>query len=289
LDKNRAISQIFIFSFALKTAKACLLYPTNRQALAVLLGVLPPSVFSAAAAPIFQKGFFCFEIWLTLPIKLLKMVVTAIQEEIILSPSLVGRNGKDGILEPPKTLIYEEFGGRVYYRKGYKSVLNQTKKLTDIMGTSSLQGIIISVLLRYLFTHTGEDEYEIITNEAGLHVSRGENFSSDIILYNAEDARKYRYNEYYFNVAPKVVIEVDIKIELENQTDMEYVKEKTEKLLKFGVEHIIWVLSKERIVIIAEPNQDLVIKNWTKDFDLLPNHTINIQKMIEKKGYQFNF
>jgi hypothetical protein len=73
----------------------------------------------------------------------------------------------------PSALIYEELNGRVLYRKGYKEVLNRTKTIEEIMGSSSLQGIIISVLLRYLYRDVDENDYEIIANEIGLHVSKG--------------------------------------------------------------------------------------------------------------------
>ena len=45
----------------------------------------------------------------------------------------------------PKQLVHEELNGRKMYRRGYKNVLNQTKKIEEIMGCSSLQGIIISI------------------------------------------------------------------------------------------------------------------------------------------------
>jgi Uma2 family endonuclease len=217
------------------------------------------------------------------------MVATLNQEKAILPVNIPTKNGNGTVLNVPKSLIYDEFGGRVYYRKGYKNVLNQTKTKEDIMGTSSLQGTIISVLLSYLYRNVEDDGYVIITNEAGLHIALGENLSADIILYEQEDFLKYRIDEHYFNVAPKIVIEVDIKIELENQTAMQYVTEKTEALLKFGVEHVIWVFSKERIVVYKTPNTDFIISDWRKDFELLPNHVLNIQKMIEKRGYQFDF
>ena len=187
----------------------------------------------------------------------------------------------------PEILVYEELNGRKMYRKGYKHVINQTKTIEEIMGCSSLQGAIISILLRYLYTHTDENEYEIFTNEAGLHVSLGNNLSSDIILYNAEDALKYQYDNYYFNVAPKMVIEVDIKIELEDMTSVDYWTKKTERLFSFGVEKVIWIFSEDKKIILAEPNKDWLVRNWAKDFELMPDHILNIQKMIDKKGYNF--
>ena len=69
----------------------------------------------------------------------------------------------------PDYLVYEELNGRKLYRKGYRDVLSQTKKLEDIIGSSSLQGIIISLMLRYLYKNLDESQFEIITNEIGLH------------------------------------------------------------------------------------------------------------------------
>ncbi len=189
-------------------------------------------------------------------------------------------------LDIPSILIYEELNGRKLYRKGYKNYLNKTKTIEEIMGSSSLQGAIISVLLSYLFRNVEDEGYEIMTNEAGLHVTLGVNLSSDIILYKREDFLNYRLDEHYFNVAPKIVIEVDIKIELEEQNALEYVNEKTKTLLDFGVEHVIWFFSKDKTVFFARPNQDWLIRNWTKDFELLPDHILNVQKMIEAKGYK---
>ncbi len=36
----------------------------------------------------------------------------------------------------PKELVYETLAGRVFYRKGYRDVLNKTKTIEEIMGSS---------------------------------------------------------------------------------------------------------------------------------------------------------
>jgi Uma2 family endonuclease len=186
----------------------------------------------------------------------------------------------------PKQLVYEELNGCKLYRKGYKDVINQTKTIEEIMGCSSLQGIIISVFLSYLYRNIEDEGYAIITNEIGLHVSLGNNLSSDIILYDAQDAIKYQFNEHYFNVAPKMVIEVDVKIDLVNISDVDYIADKTQTLFGFGVERVIWVFTTKRKVILAQPNQDWIIRDWAKDFDIIDGHAINLMAMIEKKGYK---
>ena len=63
-----------------------------------------------------------------------------------------------------KNLIYEELNGRKLYRRGYRDVLNQTKTIEEIMGCRSLQGIIISVLLSYLYRNLEDEGYSIISN-----------------------------------------------------------------------------------------------------------------------------
>ncbi len=186
----------------------------------------------------------------------------------------------------PKQLVYEELNGRKLYRKCYKQYLNRTKTIEEIMGCSSLQAAIVSVLLSYLYRYVEDEGYEIMTNEAGLHVSLGNNLSSDIILYTSEDFLKYRLDDHYFNVAPKMVVEVDIKIEVEDMDATDYWTKKTETLFSFGVEKVIWVFSEKKNMIIAEPNKDWLVQDWTNDFELVPNHIINIEKMIEKKGYK---
>jgi hypothetical protein len=45
-------------------------------------------------------------------------------------------------------------------------------------------------------------------------------------------------------------------------------------------------LQKIKKIILAEPNKDWIVRDWEKDFELLPNHVLNLEKMIEKKGYK---
>lgn len=186
----------------------------------------------------------------------------------------------------PSTLVYEELNGRQLYRKDYKKCLNRTKTIEEIMGCSSLQAAIVSIFLSYLYRQVEDEGYEIMTNEAGLHISLGNNLSSDIILYDSEDFLKYRLDEHYFNVAPKIVIEVDVKIELEDIDATEYWTSKTDVLLAFGVEKVVWVFTEDKKIILAERNKTWVECDWIEDFELLPNHIINLQKRIDKKGYK---
>lgn len=48
--------------------------------------------------------------------------------------------------EIPGYLIYETMNGNPIYYKGYKSVLNKTKTIDDIIGSSGLQAFILMYL-----------------------------------------------------------------------------------------------------------------------------------------------
>jgi Uma2 family endonuclease len=186
----------------------------------------------------------------------------------------------------PKQLIYEELNGQILYRKGYQAVLNQTKTIEEIMGCSSLQSIIISVILSYLYRKIEDLGYSIATNEAGLHVSLGNNFSADIALYPIETAIAYPLDKHYFKIAPKIVIEVDVAIALDNISDVEYIHQKIQTLFNFGVERVLWIFTHDKKILIAEPNQDWIIRDWAKDVQLMEGYTFNLMQMIQKKGYK---
>lgn len=183
-----------------------------------------------------------------------------------------------------QALVYEEMDGKSLYYRGYRDVLSNLKTVDDIMGSSSLQSVIITILLKYLYTQVDETLYEIYTNETGLHLSKGNNLASDIAIYETASLQHYQYDDHYFEIPPKVVIEIDIKVDLSNAAREAYVKEKTEKLFQFGVERVIWVLSASQQVILAEPNQDWLIRDWHLPFIIVDNYSINIGEMLQKRG-----
>lgn len=187
-------------------------------------------------------------------------------------------------LKIPRSLIYEEMDGEPIYYQGYKEVLSKEKTLEDIMGSSSLQSVIITVLLKYLYKHLDDQQYEVFTNETGLHLAKGNNLASDIAIYNASSLKDFVYDEHYFEIPPAVGIEVDIKADLSVMKWETYVKRKTEKLHRFGVQRLIWILSATQQIITTEPNQDWLTRDWHKPLEILPDHTINLGEMLKASG-----
>ena len=183
-----------------------------------------------------------------------------------------------------QALVYEEMDGKPLYYRGYRDVLNNLKTVDDIIGSSSLQATIIRMLLKFLYAHVDGQGFEVYTNEAGLHLARGNNLSSDIMIYPVEMIQSYQVDEHYFQIPPKVVVEIDIKVDLSDAAQEAYVKKKTEKLFQFGVERVIWVFSASQQVILAELNQDWLIRDWHLPFVIVDNYSINIGEMLRKRG-----
>ena len=186
----------------------------------------------------------------------------------------------------PRSLIYEEMDGEPIYYCGYQDVLDKKKTLDDIMGSSSLQAVIIKVLLKYLYTNVDGQQHEVFTNETGLHLAKGNNLASDIAIYESALLKGFKYDEHYFKIPPTVGIEVDIKADLSVMKWETYVKRKTEKLHRFGVQRVIWILSATQQVITTEPEQDWITRDWHKPVEILPNHIINLGEMLRASGVE---
>ncbi|GLU50679.1 Uma2 family endonuclease [Dyadobacter frigoris] len=189
--------------------------------------------------------------------------------------------------EIPSVLIHEIIDGKPLYRKGYREVLAKTKKIEDIMGSSSLQFFIIEYLLRILFQAIDSRKYIIATNEAGLHIDRRNNLSGDIAIFDKHVLTIDKINKHYSNVHPKISIEIDLDIELEEFTETGYITIKTKKLLEFGAEKVIWFLTESKKVMIATTESEWQTFDWNYDVEILDGIRCNVGAYLEEKGSEF--
>lgn len=67
----------------------------------------------------------------------------------------------------PAKYIREVVNGQPYYYKGYKSVMNGTKQIEEIMGSSSLQSFLVAFIAGILFSKINRKRYSLTTNEIG--------------------------------------------------------------------------------------------------------------------------
>ncbi len=186
----------------------------------------------------------------------------------------------------PQSLIYEMMDGKPIYYSGYQSVLNKKKKPEDIMGSSSLQAIIVGFIVGLLYKYLNEEEYWIMTNEAGVHIDLGNNVAGDIMVYERKRLKPSDINNQYAKKPANVVIEVDTKADFSILKFEEYLKRKTTKLHEFGVDKIIWILTASKQVVIALPNQDWLMIDWNKDIEIINGITFNIGSYLAKNGIE---
>lgn len=189
------------------------------------------------------------------------------------------------ITDIPTELLYEELAGRPLYRKGSRDVLAGTKSTKDIMGSSSLQSLLVS-LLHLEIGKFLPDEYVAVVSEPGLHIAHGSNVANDIAVFKLSQIE--RFDKKYFSVPPEFVIEVDVKADIdlsEYASPEDYIFHKTQTMLDFGVGTVIWITTEgTRKVLIAQPGQDWRVTNWESMVQFAPECRFSLQQLLERRG-----
>lgn len=195
--------------------------------------------------------------------------------------------------EIPQSFVYEEIGGKPIYYKDYKKALAQNLNIEAVMGASEIQSLIIACIVEFLNAHFFAQKpnlYKILYSELGMHLSLGNNVAADIAIYEREKLKNYVFKGKYIELAPKIVIEVDVQADMANFVEtFDYIETKTSKLLEFGVEKVFWVLSQNKKVMVFAPKEDRKkldwkIIDWSEDITVLGNCTFSIAKLIEEDG-----
>ncbi len=184
----------------------------------------------------------------------------------------------------PAYLIRDVLDGKPYYYKGYKEVLNKTKTIHEIIPSSTLQAYIIMYLNFLLIQALGIKKYRIFASESGSHLEKKENYGLDLAVYDSAILSSDKIGLHYAKVPPLLVVEVDIKIELEDITEIDFILKKTQSLLEFGTQKVIWVTSKTKKVLVAEKGKDWLLRNWDKDFELMEGITANIGAYLKENN-----
>ncbi|RCR69385.1 Uma2 family endonuclease [Larkinella punicea] len=183
----------------------------------------------------------------------------------------------------PDYLICEVLDGKPLYYRGYEDVMAGKKTLEEIMGSSSLQALLISYLAKIIFSFIDDEKYFVLISEPGVHLDNRDNLSNDIGIYDQAILTPAKISKKYTDVPPKIVIEVDISIAISELTETGYIYKKTGKLLGFGVEKIIWVLTEAQVVMVAT-KESIETFSWDKNIELMDGQEFNIGAFLAKKG-----
>lgn len=184
----------------------------------------------------------------------------------------------------PDALVYEIMDGQPIYYKGYKSVLNKSKKIDDIFGMQFFTIRNNFLFSQVIFIHLDEKSYRIYTNEIGLHLDNRNNLSGYICIFNKTEMTADKVDNHYVNIPVELQFEIDIKGEVADTKQQKYMADKTNKLLQFGTKKVIWILTDSRQVMIAERDKDWLIFNWDKAFEIINGINANIGKHLLSNG-----
>ena len=188
-------------------------------------------------------------------------------------------------VEIPESLIYEIMDGRPIYYKGYREVLAGRKTTEEIMGSSTLQWVLASYFMQIMFRTLDTKKYWFASNEAGVHLNHRNNLSHDVAIYDRTVLTVDKINKKYANVPARVAVEIDVKADLSNEADRNYVNRKTQKLLDFGTEKVIWVFSDSQQIMVAERTADAwLTMDWSREIELLDGQFFNIGAYLAQEG-----
>ena len=168
----------------------------------------------------------------------------------------------------PAYLVYERMRGKPIYYKNYQKVLNNQANFENIMGSSGLQSLILSIVEDFI-KDTFKKKYRLLLSELGLHLNHKENYSADIAGYERQKVTAQMLAQpNYLTIPPSFIVEVDIKADISDLNDI-YFFDKTQDLLNWGVEEILWIFTTSKKVISARNGQPWLTYDWSSDLVFL--------------------
>lgn len=188
----------------------------------------------------------------------------------------------------PKALIYEMRHGRPIYYRGYEKVLAGELPLEAVMGTSKAQSWLIDAIVAFLHRVLDRHKYKVLSNEVGFRLAPRSWRNLDIAIFEREALLAEGVTDEYVQTPPLVVIEVDTKADLGRYGgEMEwYMREKTDDLLAAGVKRVIWYTTRDRRVLVAEPETRWFITTWDDPVEVWDGHMLNLAELLQEEGVE---
>ncbi|PSL28446.1 hypothetical protein [Dyadobacter jiangsuensis] len=184
----------------------------------------------------------------------------------------------------PASLIFEELDGRPLYRKGYKKVLENNLSPEEVMGCSFLQALIVRIISTYFAQMLQRNGYWVLTNEPGLHVSHGNNLTNDVAVFD-KALIKNVFSKNYPDVPPKIVVEVDVKIEVgQFPSPEDYFFRKSEKMIEFGTERVIWILTENCKIMVMDQSREWSVYKWDEMVPVLDQYQFCLNDLLREEG-----
>ena len=180
----------------------------------------------------------------------------------------------------PNYLIYEVSKGKPIYYKGYKEVLKGTKTLEEIKVDSILQSWLKAYITGILFIALRDKPYDLMTGELGLNLPQQDKRGADISIFKSE---RLELKPFYSDIPPDIIIEIDLKADPGEHSEMDYVLQKIQDYLDFGVQKVFWIFTKPKNVMIADSSLPWLTYDWDKDVEIMEGVSFNLNKILEER------
>jgi len=181
-----------------------------------------------------------------------------------------------------KELIYEEVNGKPIYYKNYKLVIKGKKALEEVKMSSPIQSKIVSLILYFLISRIDKSRYEILSHEIGVRTKLGKR-AIDIGIFEKIEVNKFIEKSSILPICPIIAIEIDTKAQLKEDEYMNYIYDKANDLLNSGTEKVIWILTKPKIILIAQKEKSWEIKKWNDDIEVMENIKFNLNRLLKEE------
>lgn len=180
----------------------------------------------------------------------------------------------------PEYLIYEiAKGGKPIYYKGYKDVLKKTKTFEEIRMESRLQSWLKAQLSHWLICAFAEMNVEITSGELGLKIPEKLKRGADIAIFSTE---KFVLDEHFSDVPPEVILEIDTQADTEEIGELDYVLEKIQAYLDFGVKRVIWIFTRTRKIMYATMQEPWLTQSWDNPVEVWQGVHLNVEELVAK-------
>lgn len=184
----------------------------------------------------------------------------------------------------PDHLVREVIDGIPFYYKGYKNVLAGRQTFEEIMGSSGLQSILVGFIHLALAALLDRKKYWLFVSEPGSHLDHNNNLSSDVAVFDRAAVKPADITVHYLPFAPKIAIEVDVRVDTSEYPEHEYIYRKTSNLFRFGTEKVIWIFPRTQQVVIAAAADRWTTVSWSEDIEVLDGATFNIAQYLAEEG-----
>ena len=179
-------------------------------------------------------------------------------------------------VEVPEVFIAEYLDGIPMYYKGYKKIINNPSQIEEIMGGGGIHSLFLMHFGFLLNKILDDNKYCIIGGETGLRAEKKNLFSLNVAVYYRESLSAQPLEYEFQKLSPVIVVEVDTSVENDAVTEDEYIFKKTQRLIDFGTQRVVWFFSRTKKIMMAQPDTAWQIHNWDVDIELIDGVRFNL-------------